>query len=129
MNRIIVFATATALIALVVLAIRPALGEDPPPAPKARFVLLYAPGEGWVKGKSIYEQPLMEHASYMQKLMDEGKLLLGGPFTDSTGGEAVVECADAKEAQAILDADPAVSSKVFTATMHEWHVVFERGAK
>ncbi len=129
MRRATAIVLAASLFAVVAIAVRPALGEDPPATPKARFVILYAPGESWVKGKSIYEQPLMDHAKYMQKLMDEGKLLLGGPFTDSSGGEAVVECADAKEAQAILEADPAVTAKVMSAAAHEWHVVFERGAK
>ncbi|KAF0244609.1 MAG: cytoplasmic [Planctomycetota bacterium] len=111
------------------LAARFALGEDPPAKPKARFAILYTPGEKWVKGKSIYEQPVMEHGKYMGKLLEDGKLIFGGPFKDSSGGEAIVEVTDAKEAQAIVDADPAVKDKVMNATVHEWHVVFDRYAK
>ena len=108
---------------------RKASGEDPPAKAKPRFALVYGQGEKWVKGKSIYEQPLMEHGKYMGSLLKDGRMLLAGPFEDSTGGLAIVECTDAKEAQAIVDADPAVKDKVMTAEVHEWNTVFDKFAK
>ncbi|MBI2923023.1 MAG: hypothetical protein HYY18_18365 [Planctomycetes bacterium] len=108
---------------------RRASGEDPPAKPKARFALVYGQGEKWVKGKSIYEQPLMEHGKYMGSLLKDGSMLLAGPFEDSTGGLAIVECADVKAAQAIVDADPAVKDKVLKAEVHEWNTVFDKFAK
>ena len=84
----------------------------------SRFVILYRPGEAWQKGHSIYEQPLMEHGKYMAKLLEEKKLVMAGPFSDSSGGMAVIEVEDEKEAADILQHDPAVVQRVFRGEIH-----------
>jgi uncharacterized protein len=92
------------------------------------FAIIYSPGPAWIKDKPIYEQPLREHARYMQKLLDENKLVLAGPFADSSGGMAIIRAANWRQAQAILDDDPAIKSNVFTATLRPWQVVFATDA-
>jgi uncharacterized protein YciI len=92
----------------------------------SRFVILYRPGEAWQKGHSIFEQPLMEHGKYMAKLLKEKKLVMAGPFSDSSGGIAVIEVADEKEAADILQHDPAVVQKIFHGEIHPWLVVFDK---
>ncbi len=94
----------------------------------SRFVILYRPGEAWLKGRSIYEQPLMEHGKYMAKLLKEKKLVVAGPFSDSSGGMAVIDVDDEKEAADILQHDPAVVQKVFHGEIHPWLVVFDKYA-
>jgi uncharacterized protein YciI len=92
----------------------------------SRFVILYRPGEAWQKGHSIYEQPLMEHGKYMAKLLEEKKLVMAGPFSDSSGGLAVIEVDGEKEAAETLQHDPAIVQKVFHGEIHPWLVVFDK---
>jgi uncharacterized protein YciI len=92
----------------------------------SRFVILYRPGETWQKGHSIFEQPLMEHGKYMAKLLKEKKLVMAGPFSDSSGGMAVIEVDDEKEAADILQHDPAIVQKIFHGEIHPWFIVFDK---
>jgi uncharacterized protein YciI len=90
------------------------------------FVILYEPGANWIKGKSIYEQDLFEHGQYIAKLLDQGHLELGGPFSDSSGGMAIITAKDMDEAQNILKNDPGVTMGIFHATVRPWNIVFRR---
>jgi uncharacterized protein YciI len=100
----------------------------PAPPPKETFVILYEPGPKWIKGREIFDQDLQEHGQYMAKLLQQGHLELGGPFSDSSGGMGVIEVKDEDEAKAILKNDPGVNSGVFKATLHPWYVVFRKSA-
>jgi uncharacterized protein YciI len=90
---------------------------------KQRFAIVYSPGPNWVAGKPFSEQPLMEHGNYMHQLYLRGKLLMGGPFTDNSGGLVAFEAADQNEAQRILENDPALKAGIFTAKLHPWFSV------
>ncbi len=90
------------------------------------FVVIYTPGSAWIQGKPLVNQPYFrEHGRYMQQIYDEKRLLLGGPFTDETGGLGVVNAATEAEVQEILAHDPAILMKVFQANIHPWHTVFD----
>lgn len=99
------------------------------PAQKQTFAIIYEPGPNWIKGRSIYEQDLMRHGQYMQKLLKDGILEMGGPFSDSSGGMAIINVADADEAQKILADDPSITMGVFTAKLRPWYVVFRANAQ
>jgi uncharacterized protein YciI len=88
------------------------------------FAIIYAPGPNWIQGRSIFDQDLMQHAQYMQKLLDQGKLELGGPFSDSTGGMAIIDATDPTAARNIMENDPAILNGIFTAKVHPWFIVF-----
>jgi len=105
--------------------------QQPPAASDERLYLVsYRPGPAWVAGKPLAEQPLREHGRYMLGLYTKGALKFAGPFTDDAGGAAAFEAASAEEAQAIVAADPAVSSQVFLAELHPWALVdWEKRAK
>jgi uncharacterized protein YciI len=90
---------------------------------KQRFVIVYSPGPHWLAGKAFWEQPLQAHGAYMHQLYTEGKLAMGGPFTDSQGGLAVLDVADQTEAQQIVADDPAVERGIFIAKPHPWFQV------
>ncbi|MBA3869244.1 MAG: hypothetical protein H0X30_08825 [Anaerolineae bacterium] len=89
------------------------------------FVINYTPGTAWIVGKSISEQPLMEHSAYLQHLFDEQRLLFAGPFLDNAGGMAVIGVQNEVEAQAIVDHDPAILNKIFQASLHPWLTLFD----
>ena len=90
---------------------------------KQAFVIYYRRGPAWLEGKSVFEQPLQQHLTYVRGLAARGTLRLGGPFTDDCGGLIVVDAADAADAQALLEADPAVRDGVMAAEAHPWKLM------
>ena len=89
----------------------------------ATFIILYQPGPSWIEGKPVSEQPLQAHGAYMLELFRADKLRLGGPFTDDSGGAAVIEAADLAEAERIANADLTIQHGVFTCRVHPWALV------
>jgi uncharacterized protein YciI len=94
-----------------------------PPAEKHRFVILYSPGPKWIKDKPVWEQPLADHGNYMHTLFARKILVMGGPFSDSSGGMAIIDVDNEQQASTITREDPAVQSSVFTAVIHPWFPV------
>jgi len=92
------------------------------------FALCYRPGPAWIPGKSVFEQPLTAHRSYMQTLIDAGKVVLGGPYRDDTGGLVAVEAESREAALAMLAADPAIEAGVMLADVHPWLIIGGRAA-
>ncbi len=84
------------------------------------FVVLYRPGPGWLEGKTIREQPISEHVGYMKKLKELGTLVLGGPFKDSAGAMAILECEGWEVATQFVADDPAIQTQLFAAEIHPW---------
>ena len=63
------------------------LAETPQEAaPKATYLVIYRPGRAWLTGKSVMDQPLIEHGKYMLSLYIKGSMKLAGPLTDNAGG-------------------------------------------
>ena len=91
-------------------------------AAKATFLVMYRPGPAWLAGKSISEQPLKEHGTYMLSLYAQGLVKLAGPLTDNAGGAVVLEVVNESVAKAIVTEDPAVKSGVFVYEMHPWEL-------
>ncbi|EJL94303.1 hypothetical protein PMI16_00231 [Herbaspirillum sp. CF444] len=54
-----------------------------------------------------------DHRQYVKSLLDAGKLVLGGPFPDGSGGLLIYEVEALPEAQALRDRDPFAVSGVF----------------
>jgi uncharacterized protein YciI len=105
-------------------------GQTHPTEPEqATFVILYEPGPKWIKGREIFDQDLHDHGQYMSRLLEQGHLQLGGPFTDSSGGMAIVTAKDKDEAMGIMKNDPGITEGVFKGTLRPWYVVFRKGEK
>ena len=96
------------------------------PAEQQTFAIIYSPGPNWIKGKSIFEQNLFEHGQYMSRLLKQGHLQLGGPFSDSSGGLVILTAKDKDEADQILKNDPSITTGVFQATVRPWEIVFRK---
>lgn len=75
------------------------------------YVLSYQPGPKWKPGVEIWNQV-------------QGKLRLGGPFTNSSGGMAILRASSSDEAQAVLSQGPAILSGVFIGQTQEWPIIF-----
>lgn len=93
---------------------------------------IHPPRENFVETITEEEAALMggPHSEYLQKLYDAGTLLLAGPtFGPGLNDEiAVIEAPDAAAAEAIMNADPAITSGVFTGELRPMHVAFLRSA-
>jgi uncharacterized protein YciI len=65
------------------------------------------------------------HRAYLSGLFEQGKLILAGPFTDSSGALFIHEAADAAEVQELIEADPfAVGGMFATVDTRPWKPVF-----
>ncbi len=84
------------------------------------FVLTYSPGSGWRPGLPLAEQDIGAHVGYMQGLLEDGSLLAAGPLVGTDLGRYVLAAADESALQALIDADPGVSSGLFRATPRPW---------
>lgn len=60
------------------------------------------------------------HKSYLQKLIDEGKIFAKGPFTDHSGGLVIYKAESFEEAKRMAENDPAVLQKSRKLTLKEW---------
>ena len=84
------------------------------------FVAYYEPGPNWLKGKPVKDQPLKAHAEYVLALHDRGKLTMGGPLADGSGGLVIFAAESIEEVEVILSSDPAIVSGILAATVKEW---------
>lgn len=93
------------------------------------YLIVYKAGPAWQADAPPNEQ-LRDHGRYMFGLHQRKALRMGGPFTDIAGGAALIEAASLTDAQAIVDADPAVTAKLFVAEVHSWsHVNWDELAR
>lgn len=114
------------LAALFLLAAPPtAAADEAPAAPAAAaldqplFALFFAPGPMWKPGRPFAEQGLRPHFDYWMNLHRQGRIASAGAVgTDS--GLVVLRAADQAAADAILAADPAIVSGIFTGTIRPY---------
>lgn len=89
------------------------------------FVAIYERGSAWDESKGVFQQAsIPDHRAYLRANMD--KLFGAAPFTptpdDRTVGMIILNVATKEEAQAFVDADPAIQQKVMKTTIRRWHV-------
>jgi uncharacterized protein len=74
---------------------------------KNTFVVISSAGSNHDHSKSTREQPLWdEHAAFIDQLVAEGFVVMGGPFIDEGGSMLVVNADDETEVQEKLKDDP-----------------------
>lgn len=112
--------------ALAMAAAAPAVAQAAGPV-QPLYLFLYRAGPAWQADKPMEAQGLGPHAVFIKRLLDEGRLVAGGPLLDTIGGMAIVRAAGYAEARAIFDADPALTSGIFAGEMHSWAPRFDSG--
>lgn len=88
-----------------------------------RHVVFHLPGPNWRNGKSLFEQPgVVEHVAHYRKLLEAGKLAMGGPHPDERGGGMMIGAAGVAQAElaAFAADDPAVQSGVLRFEIRPW---------
>jgi len=66
----------------------------------------------------------VEHRRYLNQLVEEGSLLMAGPFADERGGLIVFEAEDEATVQRLMENDPFTINGVFATTeIRPWTLV------
>jgi uncharacterized protein YciI len=74
---------------------------------KNTFIVISSAGPKRDLSKGTREQPLWdEHAAFIDQLVAEGFILIGGPFVDEGGSMLIVNANDANEVRQKLENDP-----------------------
>ena len=77
------------------------------PAMKNTFIAISLAGPNGDPSKSTREQPFWdEHAAFIDQLVEEGFILLGGPLVDEGGSILIVNAKDESEVREKLKNDP-----------------------
>jgi uncharacterized protein YciI len=100
---------------------------------KNTFMILWAPGPAWVLGKTVRQQPYWtQHADFMDRLFENGTVVLGGPFADGTGSLVIVEVEAANEHDVadLFASDPFVVHDIFTlSSLKQWQLFLDARCK
>ncbi|WP_420320699.1 YciI family protein [Flagellimonas sp.] len=91
---------------------------------KSHFVALYTIGELWDKDKKPNEQEYFkEHSSFLSRLRDEKKVILGARYSDT--GMIIVLADHLEDAKNILFQDIALQQKLFTVEIHPFNPFYK----
>jgi uncharacterized protein YciI len=91
------------------------------------FLVFRNPGPAWVPGRGSREQPLWgEHAVFMDRLFEEGRIVLAGPYADYSRVLIIVRARDRDEAAGLLVEDPWTTAGILvTSEVAEWTVFLD----
>lgn len=87
-------------------------------------VLKTGPRDSVIKDKKARDSLFKGHMSNIERLAKEGKLVMAGPFgknDKSFRGIFILNVKTREEAQALLETDPAIKEKIFTADLLPWY--------
>jgi uncharacterized protein len=98
---------------------------------KNTFVIQWAPGPAWAAGKTVREQAYWdEHAEFMDRLFENGTVILGGPFSDGTGSLVIVEAEELSEVTTLIANDPFVVHQIFALrSLKQWQLFLDARQK
>mgnify|MGYP001255330979 CR=1 FL=1 len=95
------------------------------PMKDVRYVVIHSAGPRWEPGKSFFQQPGLElHIAHYRQLLEQGKLLAGGPFPQGPAGGMMIPEPGVSEQEIteFANADPAVKSGLLNVEIRPWLV-------
>jgi uncharacterized protein YciI len=97
---------------------------------RTAFVVISTAGPNRDLSKGTREQPLWdEHAAFIDKLVDDGFIFLGGPFPDEGGAMIVVNAEDEAEIRKTLDDDIWYQQGILKlVSIKRWEVFIDKRA-
>ncbi|MEM6253302.1 MAG: YciI family protein [Cyanobacteria bacterium P01_D01_bin.156] len=81
--------------------------------------------EHGIVDKSIFDQFVPAHMSYVKQLISQGHQAKTGYWKERGGGMLLFQAANLEEAKAIVQADPLIQNGCVNYELHEWCVVVE----
>lgn len=96
--------------------------------PKIVFAVIHKPGPQWKPGVDFREQiGVRDHIAHYRTWYEEGKLSLGGPYLDNSGGMMVtIPGLSREEVDRFAAADPSVKSGLITFEVRPWMIAMEK---
>jgi uncharacterized protein YciI len=92
------------------------------------YVVIRMPGALWDPTKDTRDQALWdEHARYMDRLFEEGAVILGGPFADGSGAMLIVKAENAAQARELFRDDPWTANDVLVIREAKEWIIFLDG--
>jgi uncharacterized protein YciI len=100
------------------------VGDGPYAADMANFAVRLVHGPGWDASRQIRDQQgWAGHAAFMDGLVDDGFIILGGPVGDGEQTLHAVEAADENEIRTRFAADPwAAAGLLQIGTVEPWEL-------
>jgi len=91
------------------------------------FAVTVEHGPGWDSSRPMREQDEWDaHARYMDELVDDGFIVLGGPLADGERVLMAISAADEREIEARFDADPWRPMELLvTAKVEPWEILLD----
>jgi uncharacterized protein YciI len=87
------------------------------------LVVLSRTGSDWDAGKPLEEQSGWEdHAAFMDQLVEDGFIVLGGPLEDGVRTAHAVEAESPEEIREVLARDPWSGSHLLVESIDEWTI-------
>jgi uncharacterized protein YciI len=95
------------------------------------FLVISTAGPNRDLSRDTREQPYWdEHAAFIDRLVDEGVIFLGGPLIDEGGAVIVVRAEDEAEVRGILADDPWYRHGILAlAGIKRWQIFIDERAK
>jgi len=62
-----------------------------------------------------------EHYAFLDRLRQQGRLELAGPFTDKSGGAYLIKAENLEEARELAYSDPVHTTHSSIVTVYEWN--------
>jgi hypothetical protein len=87
------------------------------------LVVVRRSGPEWMPGRALEEQSgWEEHAAFMDSLVDDGVIVLGGPLGDEERVVHAVRARDEREIRVTLGRDPWSGSHLVIDTIDPWTI-------
>jgi uncharacterized protein YciI len=80
-------------------------------------------GKNWAPHTASFNNTLKQHGAFVKKIMDEGKLAIGGPFpfSDSSDLKGIaIFRANTQDTARLLQDDPSIKFGLFKPELHPW---------
>jgi uncharacterized protein YciI len=88
-----------------------------------RVLVRFRAGPTWTDGPPEDQPGWDEHAAFVDDLVERGTFVMGGPFSDYSGSQTILEGVSEDEARELLARDPFVENGVFVLDdVRSWNV-------
>jgi uncharacterized protein YciI len=79
-----------------------------------RVIVRFRAGPAWTEGTPEEQPGWDEHAAFIDRLVERGTMIMGGPYSDNSGSMSLWEGMNADEARrVVVEPDPFVRNGVF----------------